>query len=63
MLALTPAGRAIFDETMPMMVGQQTAMLSVLTEAEQKQLCELLDKMVIASPTWPVDLEPEGNPS
>ena len=59
-LALTPAGRAIFDETMPMMVGQQTAMLSVLTEAEQKQLCELMDKMVIASPSWPADLEPEG---
>lgn len=62
-LALTPAGRAIFDETMPMMVSQQTAMLSVLTEAEQKQLCELMDKMVIASPTWPADLEPEGTKS
>lgn len=59
-LALTPAGRAIFDETMPMMVDQQTTMLSVLTEAEQKQLCELMDKMVIASSTWPADLEPEG---
>lgn len=62
-LALTPAGRAIFDETMPRMVQQQAAMLGALSEAEQKQLCELLDKMVIASPTWPVDLEPEGNPS
>jgi DNA-binding MarR family transcriptional regulator len=61
-LALTPAGRAIFDETMPRMVQQQAAMLGALSEAEQKQLCELLDKMVIASPTWPVDLEPEGNP-
>ena len=60
MLALTPAGRAIFDETMPKMVGQQTAMLAVLTEAEQKQLCELMDKMVIASPAWPADLETEG---
>lgn len=59
-LALTPAGRAIFDETMPMMVDQQTTMLSALTEAEQKQLCELMDKMVIASSTWPADLEPEG---
>lgn len=62
-LALTPAGRGIFDETMPLMVRQQTAMLAALSEAEQKQLCELLDKMVIASPTWPADLEPEGNPS
>ena len=62
-LALTPTGRAIFDETMPRMVQQQAAMLGTLTEAEQKQLCELLDKMVIASPTWPADLEPEGIPS
>ncbi len=31
-LRLTPAGRAIFDETMPMMVDQQSAMLSALTE-------------------------------
>jgi MarR family transcriptional regulator, temperature-dependent positive regulator of motility len=59
-LALTAAGRAIFDETMPVMVGQQNAMLEALTEAEQKQLCELMDKMVIASPSWPDDLEPEG---
>jgi len=58
-LALTAAGRAIFDETMPMMVGQQKTMLSALSEAEQKQLCELLDKMVIASPNWPADLELE----
>lgn len=62
-LALTPAGRAIFDETMPMMVDQQTTMLSALTEAEQKQLCELMDKMVIASSTWPADLEPESSQS
>lgn len=62
-LALTPTGRAIFDETMPRMVQQQSAMLGTLTEAEQKQLCELLDKMVIASPIWPADLEPEGTPS
>ncbi|MNU03527.1 hypothetical protein D3C72_2475880 [compost metagenome] len=62
-LALTPTGRAIFDETMPRMVRQQGAMLGALSETEQKQLCELLDKMVIASPTWPADLEPEGNPS
>ena len=56
-LALTPAGRAIFDETMPVMVQQQTTMLEGLSEAEQRQLCELMDKLVIASPTWPNDLE------
>lgn len=59
-LRLTPAGRAIFDETMPMMVDQQSAMLSALSESEQRTLCELMDKLVIASPTWPTDLD---NPS
>ncbi|WP_332685589.1 MarR family winged helix-turn-helix transcriptional regulator [Bosea sp. (in: a-proteobacteria)] len=62
-LALTPAGRSIFDETMPLMVQQQTAMLAALSEAEQKQFCELLDKMVIASPTWPADLEAQAEPA
>jgi DNA-binding MarR family transcriptional regulator len=56
-LRLTPAGRAIFDETMPIMVDQQSAMLTALTEAEQRTLCELMDKLVIASPTWPTDLD------
>jgi DNA-binding MarR family transcriptional regulator len=60
-LALTPGGQSIFDETMPLMVDHQNAMLSALSEAEQKQLCELMDKMVIASPRWPTDLEPEGD--
>ena len=45
---------------MPLMIQQQTAMLSALTEAEQRQLCELMDKLVIASPTWPHDLDKEG---
>lgn len=59
-LYLTAPGRAIFEETMPLMIEQQTAMLSALTEAEQRQLCELMDKLVIASPTWPHDLDKEG---
>jgi DNA-binding MarR family transcriptional regulator len=59
-LRLTPAGRAIFDETMPIMVDQQSAMLTALTEAEQRTLCELMDKLVIASPTWPIDLDQQS---
>ncbi|WP_082365347.1 MarR family winged helix-turn-helix transcriptional regulator [Bosea vaviloviae] len=62
-LYLTAPGRAIFEETMPLMIQQQTAMLSVLSETEQRQLCELMDKLVIASPTWPTDLEKEGTAS
>lgn len=56
-LWLTAAGRAIFEETMPIMVGQQNRMLSALTEAEQRTLCELMDKLVISSPAWPTDLD------
>lgn len=62
-LHLTPAGRAIFDETMPVMVQQQTTMLARLSDAEQRQLCELMDKLVIASPNWPYDLDQEGTTS
>lgn len=56
-LHLTAAGRAIFEETMPLMVQQQSSMLAALTDAEQRQLCELMDKLVIASPAWPTELE------
>jgi len=56
-LYLTAPGRAIFDETLPLMLRQQQAILSALTEAEQRKLCELMDKLVIASPTWPTDLD------
>lgn len=56
-LWLTPAGRAIFDETMPVMVEHQNAMLSALSESEQRTLCVLLEKLVIASPAWPGELD------
>jgi DNA-binding MarR family transcriptional regulator len=56
-LYLTQPGRAIFDETLPLMLQQQKAMLSALTDSEQRQLCELMDKLVIASPAWPTELD------
>ncbi|MBD3845436.1 DNA-binding MarR family transcriptional regulator [Bosea sp. OAE752] len=55
-LHLTPAGRKIFDETMPLMVEQQQAMLACLSSEEQRQLRTLMDKLVIASPDWPQEL-------
>lgn len=55
-LHLTAAGREIFDETMPLMVRHQTAMLACLSGDEQQQLCALMDKLVIASPDWPQEL-------
>ncbi|MGO4171168.1 MarR family winged helix-turn-helix transcriptional regulator [Bosea sp. TAF32] len=60
-LHLTTAGRKIYDETMPLMLRHQNTMLSRLNEDEQHQLCVLLDKLVIASPVWPNELENEGN--
>ena len=62
-LHLTAAGRKIFDETMPLMVQHQSTMLSGLSEDEQQQLCMLMDKLVIASPAWPNELEQEGTSS
>lgn len=56
-LFLTGAGRRIFDETMPVMLGQQATMLSVLSESEQRQLRQLLDKLVLASPGWPTEID------
>ncbi|BCB21822.1 MarR family winged helix-turn-helix transcriptional regulator [Bosea sp. ANAM02] len=55
-LHLTPAGRKIFDETMVPMLEHQTTMLAALSEGEQRQLCALMDKLVIASPAWPQEL-------
>ncbi|WP_306227885.1 MarR family winged helix-turn-helix transcriptional regulator [Bosea beijingensis] len=56
-LHLTPAGRKIFDETMVPMVEHQATMLAGLSEEEQRQLCALMDKLVIASPAWPQELQ------
>jgi hypothetical protein len=42
---------------MPLMLDHQGTMLSALTEPEQAQLCALLDKLVIASPHWPAELD------
>jgi DNA-binding MarR family transcriptional regulator len=55
-LHLTPAGRNIFDETMGPMIQHQATMLASLSEDEQRQLCSLMDKLVIASPAWPQEL-------
>jgi len=60
-LHLTAAGRRIFDETMPLMLQHQNAMLACLSNDEQQQLCALMDKLVIASPGWPQELCPNEN--
>jgi DNA-binding MarR family transcriptional regulator len=55
-LFLTPAGRAIFEEAMPVMLKQQDALLAPLSELEQRQLCQLMDKLIVGSPHWPAEL-------
>jgi DNA-binding MarR family transcriptional regulator len=59
-LHLTSAGRRILDEALPLMVGQETAMLACLSEDEQLQFSALMDKMIIASAGWPrkIELQP-----
>ncbi len=45
-IALTEAGKRVIDDMIGRMVAMETAMLSVLTEAEQKRLNALLKKLL-----------------
>ncbi len=57
MLSLTPAGRALFDESLPRFVSFEHMMLDALDDDEQQQLSTLMAKMVLASPQWPDTLD------
>lgn len=46
LVALTKAGFALIDEVVGAHVANQRAVLSVLTEAEQRQLAKLLGKLI-----------------
>lgn len=52
-LRLTPQGRSIVDEAMPMMTARQHTMLAALSPAERRTLSDLLARLVQASPAWP----------
>ena len=56
-LSLTPAGRALFDESLPRFVSFEHMMLGALDHDEQQQLSTLMAKMVLASPQWPDTLD------
>jgi DNA-binding MarR family transcriptional regulator len=45
-IALTPAGKHVIDDMIGRMVAKEAQMLSVLTEAEQRQLNALLRKLL-----------------
>lgn len=52
-LHLTRTGRRIVDETVPLLVAHEEAMLAALTPAEQATLEALLTKLVLSKSQWP----------
>jgi DNA-binding MarR family transcriptional regulator len=55
LLSLTPAGRKIFDDTLPRFVHVQDEMLKPLTPKERETLSVLLAKIVLATFSWPAE--------
>jgi DNA-binding MarR family transcriptional regulator len=53
LINLTPAGRRIFDETLPRFVALQEEMLKVLSIQERTTLSVLLAKIVLGTFDWP----------
>jgi DNA-binding MarR family transcriptional regulator len=60
-LRLTDTGRRLAEEAMPAMLERERLMLGALTPAERHMLFELLGKMVIDSPNWPVQMGAADN--
>jgi len=60
-LSLTPAGRTLFDGSLPRFVSFEQMMLDALDHEEQQQLSTLMAKMVLASPQWPNTLDDQQN--
>ncbi len=56
LLTLTPAGRGLFDETLPRFLEAQEAMLRVLTGIERETLSVLLAKIVLGTFEQPAAL-------
>jgi MarR family transcriptional regulator, temperature-dependent positive regulator of motility len=55
LLSLTPAGRRIFEDTLPRFVHVQDEMLKPLTPKERETLSVLLAKIVINTFSWPAE--------
>jgi len=56
-LTLSEDGRAMFDEALPRFVDFEHMMLDALSAEERSTLSRLMAKMVLASPTWPTEIE------
>ena len=52
LLFITPAGRALYARYIPGLRERERAMLSVLSQAEQRQFERLLDKLASHVPEW-----------
>lgn len=51
-LNLTPQGRALLDEVVPLFRARQQAMFAVLNQREAAELDRLMTKVVFAMPDW-----------
>jgi DNA-binding MarR family transcriptional regulator len=61
-LFLTRQGQRIVERTVPLLVAQEQAMLAGLTALEQRQLDQLLTKLVLGQSGWPASIEQESAP-
>lgn len=59
-LRLTPAGRRIVEDVVPLIVARENIMLSALSAKERVGLSDLLTRMVVDSPSWLDEPEEEG---
>lgn len=62
LLYLTRTGRRIIDETVPLFVAQEKAMIAVLSNDEQRTLNHLLTKIVLNQNTWIKRITQETTP-
>jgi MarR family transcriptional regulator, temperature-dependent positive regulator of motility len=58
-LYLTRQGKKIVADTVPLLVRQERAMIANLSAAEQKQLHQLLTRMVLGQQSWPTEITKE----
>ncbi len=57
LLYITGAGRQILDETVPLMMAREEALLDVLSIEERETLNHLMTKMILSKTTWPTRLD------
>ncbi|WP_350098238.1 MarR family winged helix-turn-helix transcriptional regulator [Thalassobaculum sp.] len=59
-LHLLPAGRKMFDDTLPQFVLFEERMLQTLSPAERDTLSNLLAKIVLDTPNWADEIEDDA---